>query len=75
MDGVLLIDKPQGISSHDVVRRVRKILQQKKVGHAGTLDPMATGVLPILVGQATKASNYLMDHDNITPWHTNRYRR
>lgn len=63
MDGVLLIDKPQGISSHDVVRRVRKILQQKKVGHAGTLDPMATGVLPILVGQATKASNYLMDHD------------
>ena len=61
--GVLLVDKPRGITSHDVVDRVRRIFRMKKVGHAGTLDPMATGLLIILVGKATKISQYLMSLD------------
>lgn len=61
--GILLVDKPQGITSHDVVARMRKVFQIKKIGHAGTLDPMATGLLLILVGKATKASQYLMSLD------------
>lgn len=61
MDGVLNIDKPAGITSHDVVARVRKALQIKKVGHAGTLDPMATGVLLILLGHATRIASLLME--------------
>lgn len=59
MDGILVVDKPQGITSHDVVDIVRRLYGTKKVGHAGTLDPMATGVLVILVGKATKVSNSL----------------
>ncbi len=59
-EGVLLIDKPQGITSHDVVDRIRRAFQMKKVGHAGTLDPMATGLLILLVGKATKVSQFLM---------------
>ncbi|MEY4797966.1 MAG: hypothetical protein RI978_267, partial [Verrucomicrobiota bacterium] len=55
-EGVLLVDKPQGITSHDVVDKVRWLYQTRRVGHAGTLDPMATGLLIILVGKATKAS-------------------
>lgn len=62
-EGVLLVDKPQGITSHDVVDRVRRIYRMKKVGHAGTLDPMATGLMLILVGKATKVSQYLMSMD------------
>lgn len=62
-EGVLLIDKPQGPTSHDVVDRVRRKLHMKKVGHAGTLDPNATGLLIILVGKATKISQYLMSLD------------
>lgn len=61
--GILLVDKPQGITSHDVVAKMRRVLQMKKIGHAGTLDPMATGLLLILVGKATKASQYLMSLD------------
>jgi tRNA pseudouridine55 synthase len=61
--GILIIDKPQGITSHDVVDRVRRIFKLKKVGHAGTLDPMATGVLIILVGSATKWSDQLLIQD------------
>ncbi len=61
-DGILLIDKPAGMTSHDVVFRVRRLLGTKKVGHTGTLDPMATGVLVILVGRAAKASEYV-SHD------------
>ncbi len=57
MNGVLLIDKPQDITSHDVVALVRKRFKIKKVGHAGTLDPAATGLLVLLLGQATKKSN------------------
>ena len=63
MDGVLIVNKPLGKTSFDVVRDIRKEYNTKKVGHIGTLDPMATGVLPILIGQATKLSNYLMEHD------------
>ena len=61
--GVLLVDKPQGITSHDVVAKMRRVFKMKKIGHAGTLDPMATGLLLILVGKATKASQYLMSMD------------
>lgn len=56
-EGILVIDKPDGVTSHDVVARVRKRFNMKKVGHAGTLDPLATGVLVILLGKATKLSN------------------
>ncbi len=59
-EGILLVDKPQGITSHDVVDKVRWLYQTRRVGHAGTLDPMATGLLIILVGKATKASDQLM---------------
>ncbi|MBE6990482.1 MAG: tRNA pseudouridine(55) synthase TruB [Ruminococcaceae bacterium] len=57
-DGILIIDKPAGWTSMDVCARLRGILQTKKVGHAGTLDPMATGVLPVFVGQATRAVSF-----------------
>ena len=57
------LDKPMGVTSFDVIRDIRKEYGIKKVGHTGTLDPMATGVLPILIGDATKLSDYLMDHD------------
>ena len=63
MSGVLILNKPQGITSHDAVNKLRRIFSTKKVGHTGTLDPMATGVLPILVGNAVKASEYLMSED------------
>ncbi|MDD4349967.1 MAG: tRNA pseudouridine(55) synthase TruB, partial [Opitutales bacterium] len=63
LDGILLIDKPAGITSHDVVDRVRRILRMKRVGHAGTLDPNATGLMIILVGKGTKASQFLMSMD------------
>ena len=62
-EGILLVDKPKGITSHDVVAKVRRIFRIKKVGHAGTLDPMATGLLIILIGKATKSSQYLMSLD------------
>lgn len=63
--GVLLIDKPSGMTSHDVVDRVRRKLRMKKIGHAGTLDPTATGLMIILVGKATKLSQYLMGLDKV----------
>ncbi|MDR1010844.1 MAG: tRNA pseudouridine(55) synthase TruB [Opitutaceae bacterium] len=63
LEGVLLIDKPADHTSHDVVARLRGILKTRRVGHAGTLDPMATGVLVMLVGKATKVSQYLMSTD------------
>jgi tRNA pseudouridine55 synthase len=59
VNGFLIIDKPVGLSSHDVVNRVRRILGTKKVGHTGTLDPFATGVLPVAVGEGTKAIQFL----------------
>lgn len=63
MNGIINIYKPLGISSHGVVSRVRHILNMKRVGHTGTLDPMAEGILPICVGQGTKASDMLTDSD------------
>ncbi len=61
--GILFLDKPAGITSHDVVDAVRHTLGMKRIGHAGTLDPMATGMLIILVGQATRVSQFLMGLD------------
>jgi len=58
-DGILIIDKPEGITSHDVVSRCRRILKTKKIGHTGTLDPFATGVVVILVGKATRLAQFL----------------
>ncbi|MBC2605120.1 tRNA pseudouridine(55) synthase TruB [Pelagicoccus albus] len=63
LEGVLLIDKPKGMTSHDVVDQVRRKLRMKRIGHAGTLDPMATGLLIILVGKATKLSQFLTSLD------------
>ena len=63
IDGILNIDKPAQMTSHDVVDRVRKKFKMRRVGHAGTLDPLATGVLVVLLGKATKLSNQLTDLD------------
>ena len=63
LHGVLIVNKPDGWTSHDVVKRVRGILGIQKVGHAGTLDPHATGVLPVLIGKGTKIAQYLLDWD------------
>ncbi len=59
MDRVIVVDKPAGMTSHDVVQRVRRAIRQRRVGHAGTLDPAATGVLVLLAGRATRLSQYL----------------
>ncbi|HMD48934.1 MAG TPA: tRNA pseudouridine(55) synthase TruB [Bryobacteraceae bacterium] len=58
MDGVLVVDKPEGITSHDVVDRVRRLAKTRKVGHLGTLDPIATGVLPLVIGRATRLAQF-----------------
>ena len=63
MDGVVVLDKPAGISSHDAVQRMRKLLGVRRVGHLGTLDPLATGVLPLVVGKATRLSQFFLHHD------------
>ncbi len=63
MDGIICIDKPQGFTSFDVIAKMRGILQTRKIGHAGTLDPMATGVLPVFVGSATKCCDILPCQD------------
>ncbi|NOK32210.1 tRNA pseudouridine(55) synthase TruB [Corallococcus exercitus] len=63
MDGVLVIDKPLGPTSFDVVRQVRGLLKVKKAGHTGTLDPMATGVLPVCLGEATKVAGIITEGD------------
>ena len=62
-DGILNVNKPAGWTSHDVVAKVRGLLKGQKVGHAGTLDPAATGVLPVLVGRGTRIAEYLLDWD------------
>ncbi len=59
MDGILNINKPSGITSHDVVQKVRRIVKEKRIGHTGTLDPLATGVLVLCVGKATRIARYL----------------
>lgn len=63
MNGVLIVDKPAGCTSHDVVQRVRKALRQRSVGHAGTLDPLATGVLVVAIGEGTKLVSHLQSDD------------
>ena len=63
MDGIINIFKPKGMTSHDVVNIMRRILEIRKVGHTGTLDPNATGVLPLCIGKATRTSEYLLDVD------------
>jgi tRNA pseudouridine55 synthase len=65
MDGVIVVDKPQGWTSHDVVSKARRIAQTKKVGHLGTLDPIATGVLPLVIGRATRLAQFYTRSDKI----------
>jgi tRNA pseudouridine55 synthase len=59
MDGLLIVDKPSGPTSHDVVARLRRVLRERRIGHTGTLDPLATGVLPLVVGRATRLARFL----------------
>ena len=61
--GVLIINKHQGVTSHKIVQIIRKLYNTRRVGHTGTLDPMATGVLPVLIGRAVKASDFLTAED------------
>src|SRR5688572_22860671 len=63
MNGVLIVDKPQGITSHDVVAAARRLLGEPRIGHTGTLDPMATGVLPLAIGRATRLVRFLSSSD------------
>ena len=65
MDGFLILDKPEGITSAECVYKLRSILGIKKIGHCGTLDPLATGLLPISIGEGTKFSNYLTNKDKL----------
>lgn len=63
MDGLLVIDKPAGPTSHDVVARIRRVLRERRIGHTGTLDPAATGVLPLVLGRATRLARFLSSSD------------
>jgi tRNA pseudouridine55 synthase len=63
MDGLLLVDKPAGPTSHDVVARMRRALREKRIGHTGTLDPLATGLLPLVLGKATRLARFLSASD------------
>jgi tRNA pseudouridine55 synthase len=65
MNGIIIVDKPAGITSFDVVRRLKRITGERKIGHAGTLDPMATGVLPVFLGSATKFISLLPSQDKL----------
>mgnify|MGYP003306105023 CR=1 FL=1 len=65
LNGIIIVNKPKAYTSHDVVAKVKKILNVGKVGHTGTLDPNATGVLPLLLNKGTKLSKYLIDHDKV----------
>jgi len=63
MDGLLLVDKPAGPTSHEVVACVRRALGERRIGHTGTLDPAATGLLPLVLGRATRLARFLSGHD------------
>lgn len=65
MDGVIILDKPEGWTSHDAVNKVRRLSKVKKVGHLGTLDPMATGVLPLVIGRATRLAQFFTKSDKV----------
>lgn len=81
MDGVIVVDKPEGWTSHDVVGRMRRIADTRKVGHLGTLDPIATGVLPLVIGKATRLAQFYTRSDKIYEgvvrfgWSTDTYDR
>ena len=81
MDGVIVVDKPEGWTSHDVVAKTRRIAATKKIGHLGTLDPIATGVLPLVVGRATRLAQFYTHSDKIYEglvrfgWSTDTYDR
>jgi tRNA pseudouridine55 synthase len=81
LDGVIVVDKPEGWTSHDVVGKMRRIAQTKKVGHLGTLDPIATGVLPLVIGKATRLAQFYTRSDKIYEgvvrfgWSTHSYDR
>ena len=63
--GIFIVDKPVGVTSQVVIGRLRKVTGIRRIGHCGTLDPLASGVLPVMIGNATKACEYLMDHDKV----------
>src|SRR3954470_21633161 len=63
MDGLIVVGKPVGTTSHDVVARIRRVLREKRIGHTGTLDPLATGVLLLVVGKATRLAKFLSASD------------
>jgi len=65
LSGILVIDKPQGLTSMDVVEEIKKVLRVKKAGHGGTLDPIATGVLPIFLNEATKVAQIFLEGDKL----------
>jgi len=65
LDGVIVVDKPEGWTSHDVVGKMRRVAQTKKIGHLGTLDPIATGVLPLVIGRATRLAQFYTKSDKI----------
>src|SRR5262245_58374131 len=65
MDGLLVVDKPIGPTSHDVVARARRALREPRIGHTGTLDPAASGVLPLILGSATRLARFLSQNDKI----------
>src|SRR5580693_3341112 len=65
LDGVIIVDKPRGWTSHDVVNKMRRFAGTKKVGHLGTLDPSATGVLPLVIGRATRLAQFYVRNDKI----------
>src|SRR6476646_2434092 len=81
LDGVIVVDKPEGWTSHDVVGKMRRIAKTKRVGHLGTLDPIATGVLPVVIEKATRLAQFYTRSDKIYEgvvrfgWSTNTYDR
>src|SRR3982750_4816763 len=65
VDGVLVVDKPEQWTSHDVVAKMRRLANTKKIGHLGTLDPLATGVLPLIIGRATRLAQFFVRNDKV----------
>jgi tRNA pseudouridine55 synthase len=65
LDGIIVVDKAEGWTSHDVVNKMRRLANMKKVGHLGTLDPIATGVLPLVIGRATRLAQFYTHRDKV----------
>ena len=72
MNAVILVNKDKGKTSRDIVNNLTKVFNTKRIGHTGTLDPMATGVLPLLVGKGTLCSKYLINHNNYLIYHNSK---